>query len=128
MLVGSSDLLHGKIGMIDSMSVYEQIQNELKELIRLVGLNELFSEINPQKSAVEKRLRTSYTGNYLVDKEEVRKDFQEIHNIFDLEFKYKLFTADHVLKLDKKSVKCHMERTARVEVLLIKHGIIKSSC
>lgn len=44
-LVGSGDALHGKIGMIDSMSVYEVIRNELRELIRLVRLDEQFSAI-----------------------------------------------------------------------------------
>jgi hypothetical protein len=44
-LVGSGDALHGKIGMIDSMSVYEVIRNELTELIRLVRLEEQFSAV-----------------------------------------------------------------------------------
>ncbi|MGP5367250.1 hypothetical protein ACTXN4_07225 [Pseudomonas helleri] len=110
--------------MIDSMSVYEHIRNELKELVRLVGLNELFSEASPQKSVIEKRLLSTRIGVFMGGEEEVIKDFQEVHNLFDLEAKYKMLTSDHVLWLDGKSLKCHLMRTARVEVLLIKYGIL----
>lgn len=110
--------------MIHSMSGYEEIQVELKELVRLVRLDEQLSAIMAHKSVGEKRKYSSDTTVVVADKDEIIKDFQEINHLFDLEFKYRILTADHVLRVDSKSALCHVQRLNRVEMLLIKHGII----